>query len=96
MVICNTTISIDSSIQDEWTQWMKTTYIPLILDTGKFVDPPASRFVSEFGRLSLDVFDGSSIDTLLQEIRPGDRCHWDERLHGGLRFRRSLEQGRQE
>ena len=38
MVICNTTISIDKAIIGEWTDWMNKTYIPLLMDTGKFID----------------------------------------------------------
>ena len=38
MVICNTTISIDNSVVEEWTIWMKATYIPLLMNTGSFID----------------------------------------------------------
>ena len=38
MVVCNTTISIDVAIKQEWIGWMKNSYIPLILETGNFID----------------------------------------------------------
>lgn len=38
MVICNTTISIDNSVKEEWVGWIKKVYIPLLMDTGKFID----------------------------------------------------------
>jgi len=38
MVICNTTISIDNAVVEEWTSWMKITYIPLLMNTGSFHD----------------------------------------------------------
>jgi hypothetical protein len=38
MVICNTTICIDNSVAEEWSLWMKVTYIPLLLNTGSFID----------------------------------------------------------
>lgn len=38
MVICNTTISIDNQVAEEWSKWMKSTYIPLLMNTGAFSD----------------------------------------------------------
>ena len=38
MVICNTTISIDNSVKEEWVVWIKKVYIPLLMETGKFID----------------------------------------------------------
>ena len=38
MVICNTTISIDISVAQEWKNWMNETYIPLLKNTGSFID----------------------------------------------------------
>ena len=38
MVICNTTISIDISVSQEWKNWMNETYIPLLKNTGSFID----------------------------------------------------------
>lgn len=38
MVICNTTISIDNLVVEEWASWMQATYIPLLKNTGSFID----------------------------------------------------------
>ena len=38
MVICNTTISIDNAVVDEWISWMNATYIPLLKNTDSFID----------------------------------------------------------
>lgn len=36
MYIYNVTINIESSAHDTWLEWMKSTHIPAMLDTGKF------------------------------------------------------------
>lgn len=46
MVICNTTICIDNTILPEWTAWMKSTYIPMIRQTGFFIDVKLMKVLS--------------------------------------------------
>ncbi len=36
MILYNITYGIDITIEDEWVQWMRDTYIPLILSTQLF------------------------------------------------------------
>ncbi len=36
MYIYNVTINIENSVHDTWLEWMKTTHIPAMLNTGKF------------------------------------------------------------
>lgn len=43
MHIYNVTTNIDESVHDEWLQWMKNTYIPAMLATGKFTGALMSR-----------------------------------------------------
>lgn len=38
MLLYNVTIGIDREIEKEWLVWMKTEYIPAIMETGMFVD----------------------------------------------------------
>ena len=38
MLLYNITIGIDKEIEAEWLQWMKDQYIPVIMQTGMFVD----------------------------------------------------------
>lgn len=37
MYIYNITTNIDESVHDAWLEWMKDTYIPAMIATGKFV-----------------------------------------------------------
>ena len=36
MIIYNVTVNIDSSVHDEWLDWMKNTHIPDVVATGCF------------------------------------------------------------
>ncbi|HTF03168.1 MAG TPA: DUF4286 family protein [Bacteroidia bacterium] len=36
MIIYNVTVNIDSSVHDEWLDWMKNTHIPEVVATGCF------------------------------------------------------------
>jgi len=38
MFLYNVTVGIDTDIELEWLQWMKTKHIPDVLNTGLFVD----------------------------------------------------------
>jgi hypothetical protein len=35
-ILYNVTIKIDAQIAEEWLDWMKSTHIPDVMDTGKF------------------------------------------------------------
>lgn len=37
MYIFNITTNIDESVNDTWLKWMKDTYIPSMIATGKFI-----------------------------------------------------------
>jgi hypothetical protein len=56
MIIYNVTVSIDSSIVEEWLHWMKTQHIPDILATGCFLEARLSKIHGEEdGGLSFSV-----------------------------------------
>ena len=38
MILYNVTISVDSSIEREWLEWMKDVHIPEVMETGLFVE----------------------------------------------------------
>ena len=38
MMLYNITMGIDKEIEAEWLQWMKNQYIPVVMQTGMFVD----------------------------------------------------------
>lgn len=46
MILYNVTINIDSSVHDEWLEWMKTKHIPDVLATGLFIDNKIFRIIS--------------------------------------------------
>lgn len=46
MILYNVTINIDSSVHDEWLEWMKSTHIPEVLATGLFTDNKIFRIIT--------------------------------------------------
>lgn len=38
MLLYNVTFGIDKQIEDEWIFWMKTNYIPALMETGLFTE----------------------------------------------------------
>ena len=36
MILYNVTVNIDNSVEFEWLEWMKTTHIPDVMNTGFF------------------------------------------------------------
>jgi hypothetical protein len=53
MVLYNVTVNIESMVEGEWLQWMKSIHIPKVMATGKFVD-------SKIFKLLHDEEDGSA------------------------------------
>ncbi len=47
MYIYNVTINIEESVHDQWLLWMKETYIPDVLSTGKFTQARMCRVLVE-------------------------------------------------
>ncbi len=38
MIIYNVTINIENDVHDEWLEWMKTTHVPEVMQTGLFTE----------------------------------------------------------
>ena len=38
MIIYNVTVSLDPSIRQDWLNWMKTSHIPDVMNTGYFLE----------------------------------------------------------
>lgn len=47
MILYNVTINIDSTVHDEWLEWMKSTHIPEVLATGLFTDNKIFRIITD-------------------------------------------------
>lgn len=47
MILYNVTVSIDERIHQEWLDWMRTTHIPDVLQTGCFIEGRISRVHGE-------------------------------------------------
>jgi len=47
MILYNDTIKIDSSVQDEWVQWMKEVHIPEVMQTGLFTEYRMLRLLEQ-------------------------------------------------
>lgn len=47
MILYNVTVNIDSSVHDEWLEWMKTRHIPDVLATGLFIKNKIFKIFSE-------------------------------------------------
>ena len=46
-IIYNVTVSIDFEVCEKWLTWMKTTHIPEMLKTGKFLEAKLSKIMAE-------------------------------------------------
>lgn len=47
MILYNVTVSIDERIHLEWLDWMRSTHIPDVLETGCFIEGRISRVHGE-------------------------------------------------
>jgi hypothetical protein len=47
MILYNVTVSIDPHIESDWLNWMRTTHIPDVMNTGCFVESRISRVHAE-------------------------------------------------
>ncbi|MEM6965080.1 MAG: DUF4286 family protein, partial [Bacteroidota bacterium] len=41
----NVTVKIEHGVHDEWLQWMKTTHIPDVMNTGKFLESKICKMI---------------------------------------------------
>ena len=46
-IIYNVTVSIDYAVSESWLVWMKSTHIPEMLETGKFLEAKLSKIMAE-------------------------------------------------
>ena len=46
-IIYNVTVSIDYALCEKWVMWMKSTHIPDMLSTGKFLEAKLSKIMAE-------------------------------------------------
>lgn len=47
MIIYNVTVNIDDSVHEKWLEWMQSTHIPEVLETGKFIKAKMARVLVE-------------------------------------------------
>lgn len=47
MILYNVTVGIDQSVEEDWLDWMKTTHIPEVMETGCFVDHKLFKVLSQ-------------------------------------------------
>lgn len=47
MILYNVTVSIDPEIQEDWLNWMRSTHIPDVMNTGCFLESRISRVHGE-------------------------------------------------
>lgn len=47
MILYNVTVSIDPEIHENWLDWMRSTHIPQVMETGCFLESRISRVHGE-------------------------------------------------
>ncbi|MCJ8290330.1 MAG: DUF4286 family protein [Crocinitomicaceae bacterium] len=47
MILYNVTVSLDPEIQEDWLDWMRSTHIPDVMNTGCFLESRISRVHGE-------------------------------------------------
>lgn len=50
MIIHNTTYTLDTPVQHEWTYWVRTEYVPAVLETGVVASSRLLRLMSDVGQ----------------------------------------------
>lgn len=74
MIIHNTTYTLDTPVQYEWTYWVRTEYVPAVLETGVVAGSRLLRLVSDVGQqgvvltLQLEFTDISRYETFVAEF----------------------------
>jgi hypothetical protein len=70
MILYNVTISIDSSISEEWLSWMRTHHIPDVLATNCFIECRLSKIHGEEeGGLSFSIMYLCSSQAILEDYQ---------------------------
>ncbi len=74
MYIYNVTVNIEESVHSPWLEWMKNTYIPAMLATGKFSKALMTRIVIEedMGGVSYSVQYTTDSKATLQDFLNSD------------------------
>ncbi|NNK10241.1 MAG: DUF4286 family protein [Flavobacteriaceae bacterium] len=79
MLIYNVTVNVEDSIHLKWLDWMKSTHIPEVLATGKFLEATMSRVLveEELGGITYSVQykvkDRATLDAYYKEDAAGLR-----------------------
>lgn len=47
MVLYNVTVNIDEDVEQDWVEWMKSTHIPMIMETEYFKEYRMMKMLSE-------------------------------------------------
>ena len=47
MILYSITINIEKRVHDQWFEWMKTSYVPKIMETGFFLDYKILKLLTE-------------------------------------------------
>ena len=71
MLLYNITVGIDTDIESEWLQWMKTVHVPAVMGTGMFVDSRLYKVLQDEneGTVSYSVqYFSESIDNVQQYL----------------------------
>jgi hypothetical protein len=46
MIVYNVTLNIEDDVHDAWLTWMKETHIPMVMETGMFVEFSFAKLLS--------------------------------------------------
>ncbi len=99
MILYNVTVGIDTGIEDEWLEWMRSDHIPRVMATGFFSFHKIFRLLSheEEGTISYSIqyFSDSieKVDRYLKEFAPGlAEAHRQKFLNRHVAFRTLLEE----
>jgi hypothetical protein len=47
MIIYNVTVKINTEVQEDWLQWMRTIHIPDVMNTGKFTSNQIAKVLGQ-------------------------------------------------
>jgi hypothetical protein len=96
MIIYNVTVNVENDVKAEWLDWMKSTHIPDVMNTGMFTEYRICRLIGDedSGGVTYAVqYSCNNIQTYLQyqrEFAPGLQVKTAEKYPNKLVAFRSL------
>jgi len=87
LIIYSITYAIDTTIENEWIEYMHSTHIPLIMNTGCFSSFQHTRIIPEQGHdlafnIQFSCANLNNLDNYLDEKKESDESELNQKYQG--------------